>query len=39
MRFDGDELFDFGYSPDGKFFAATRGEWQHDVVLITTLRQ
>jgi eukaryotic-like serine/threonine-protein kinase len=34
MDFGGDELFDFGYSPDGKLLAVTRGVWQHDVVFI-----
>ena len=37
MDFDGDELFDFGYSSDGRFLAVTRGEWQHDLVLISDL--
>lgn len=36
MDFKGDQLFDFGYSPDG-LFAITRGEWQHDIVLINDL--
>jgi len=36
-EFDEGELFDFSYSPDGQFFAATRGEWQHDIVLISNL--
>lgn len=31
------ELFDFGYSPDGKRLAVVRGGWQHDVVLLTGL--
>lgn len=35
--FDEDELFDFGYSFDGRFLAVTRGGWQHDVVLISDL--
>jgi len=35
MDFGADELFDFGYSPDGKFLAVTRGIWQHDVVFIS----
>jgi Tol biopolymer transport system component/DNA-binding winged helix-turn-helix (wHTH) protein len=39
MTFGGDELFDFGYSNDGRFFAVTRGEWQHDLVLISDLNQ
>ena len=38
-EFDEGELFDFGYSPDGQSFAATRGEWQHDVVLISNLNR
>jgi Tol biopolymer transport system component/DNA-binding winged helix-turn-helix (wHTH) protein len=32
--FSENDLFDFGYSYDGHFLADTRGEWQHDVVLI-----
>lgn len=32
-----DEVFDFGYSPDGQLLAVTRGGWQHDVVLISDL--
>src|SRR5262249_33508749 len=36
-EFDDGELFDFGYSLDGQSFAATRGEWQHDIVLISNL--
>jgi Tol biopolymer transport system component/DNA-binding winged helix-turn-helix (wHTH) protein len=36
-EFDEGELFDFSYSPDGQYFAATRGEWQHDIVLISSL--
>src|SRR5262249_22788311 len=36
-EFDEGELFDFSYSPDGQSFAATRGEWQHDIVLINNL--
>jgi Tol biopolymer transport system component len=32
-----DDLFDFGYSPDGHLLAVTRGAWQHDVVLISGL--
>src|SRR5262249_39569524 len=31
------EVFDFGYSHDGRFLAVTRGEWQHDLVLIKGL--
>jgi hypothetical protein len=30
----GDDLFDFSYSPDGQQFAATRGGWQFDLVLL-----
>jgi Tol biopolymer transport system component/DNA-binding winged helix-turn-helix (wHTH) protein len=36
-EFDEGELFDFSYSPDGQYFAATRGEWQHDIVLISNV--
>ena len=39
MNFGGDELFDFGYSYDGRFLAVTRGEWQHDLVLISDLNR
>jgi Tol biopolymer transport system component len=39
MDFGADNLFDFGYSPDGKFLAVTRGVWQHDIVLITDSSQ
>jgi Tol biopolymer transport system component/DNA-binding winged helix-turn-helix (wHTH) protein len=35
-RFE-DDIFDFGYSPDGQLLAVTRGGWQHDVVLISDL--
>jgi DNA-binding winged helix-turn-helix (wHTH) protein/Tol biopolymer transport system component len=35
--FDEDELFDFGYSFDGRLLAVTRGAWQHDIVLIADL--
>lgn len=34
-----DNLFDFGYSPDGKYLAAIRGSWQYDIVLITNFNQ
>ena len=37
VKFDEGELFDFGYSPDGRSFAVTRGEWEHDIVLISNL--
>jgi len=33
------DVFDFGYSFDGKLLAATRGEWQQDVVLINDLNR
>jgi Tol biopolymer transport system component/DNA-binding winged helix-turn-helix (wHTH) protein len=33
-----DDLFDFGYSPDGQKIAVTRGHWQHDIVLIKDLK-
>lgn len=39
VSFSEDELFDFGYSPDGKFFAVTRGGWQHDIVLISDINR
>ena len=39
MSFDQDELFDFGYSIDGQFFAVIRGAWKHDVVLISDLNR
>ena len=38
MNFDGDELFDFGYSVDARLLAVTRGRWQHDIVLITDFK-
>ncbi|MCA1817404.1 MAG: winged helix-turn-helix domain-containing protein [Acidobacteria bacterium] len=28
-----DDLYDFGYSPDGGSLAVVRGGWQHDIVL------
>jgi hypothetical protein len=34
---DDDKLFDFGYSPDGRRPAVTRGSWQLDSVLIRGL--
>lgn len=37
--FDQDELFDFGYSIDGRFLAVTRGGWHHDIVLISDLNR
>jgi Tol biopolymer transport system component/DNA-binding winged helix-turn-helix (wHTH) protein len=39
VDFGTDELFDFGYSTDGKSFAVTRGVWQHDIVLINDLNR
>ncbi len=39
VDFGGDELFDFGYSVDGRFLAITRGEWEHDIVLISNLNR
>jgi len=35
--FGEDEIFDFGYSFDFQYLAVTRGEWQHDVVLLSDL--
>ena len=37
--FGQDELFDFDYSVDGQLLAATRGAWEHDVVLISDLNR
>ena len=37
LSFDDDEPFDFGYSPDGRYVAVTRGEWQQHIVLISDL--
>jgi Tol biopolymer transport system component/DNA-binding winged helix-turn-helix (wHTH) protein len=34
-----DDIFDFGYSPDGQQLAVTRGDWQFDVVLVNGLNQ
>lgn len=39
VSFSEDELFDFGYSPDGHLFAVTRGGWQHDIVLISGINR
>ena len=39
VKFDEGELFDFCYSPDGLSFAVTRGEWEHDIVLISNLNR
>jgi len=39
MEFFEGHIFDFGYSADGRSFAVTRGNWQHDVVLISDLGQ
>ena len=37
LNLDTDELFDFGYSPDGRSFALSRGGWLNDLVLISGL--
>jgi len=37
LSLDTDELFDFGYSPDGRSFALNRGAWLNDLVLINGL--
>lgn len=37
LDFGEDEVFDFGYSCDGRLLAVTRGGWQHDIVLISDL--
>ncbi len=34
-----DDIFDFGYSPDGRQLATTRGDWQFDIVLLSGLNQ
>lgn len=39
LNLDADELFDFGYSPDGRFFALNRGAWLNDLVLISGLNE
>jgi len=39
LSLDTDELFDFGYSVDGRSLAITRGSWLSDIVLISGLRQ
>ena len=39
LKLDGDELFDFGYSVDGRSLAITRGAWLNDIVLISGLNQ
>ena len=33
------DIFDFSYSPDGRQLAATRGDWQFDIVLLSGLNQ
>ena len=35
--FQGDELFDFAYSPDGNWLAVARGKVTEDVLMITDL--
>jgi Tol biopolymer transport system component/DNA-binding winged helix-turn-helix (wHTH) protein len=39
LNLDTDELFDFGYSPDGRSFALNRGAWLSDLFLISGLNQ
>jgi hypothetical protein len=39
MELNEDDIFDFGYSPDGQQLAVTRGDWQFDVVLVNGLNQ
>ncbi|HEY0765405.1 MAG TPA: winged helix-turn-helix domain-containing protein [Pyrinomonadaceae bacterium] len=39
LNLDADELFDFGYSPDGQSFALNRGAWLNDLVLISGLNE
>jgi hypothetical protein len=38
LSLDTDELFDFGYSVDGRSLAITRGGWLYDIVLISGLK-
>jgi Tol biopolymer transport system component/DNA-binding winged helix-turn-helix (wHTH) protein len=38
LDFGEDKLFDFGYSFDSQKLAVTRGNWQHDLVLISELK-
>jgi Tol biopolymer transport system component/DNA-binding winged helix-turn-helix (wHTH) protein len=38
LSLDTDELFDFGYSVDGRTLAITRGTWLYDIVLISGLK-
>jgi Tol biopolymer transport system component len=37
LDLDTDQLFDFGYSADGRSFALSRGAWLNDLVLISGL--
>jgi Tol biopolymer transport system component len=39
VTFDQNDIYDFGFSPDGKQLAVTRGEYQFDVVLLSGLNQ
>lgn len=39
LSLDTDELFDFGYSVDGRSLAITRGAWLYDIVLISGLNR
>ncbi len=39
LNLDTDELFDFGYSVDGRSLAITRGSWLSDIVLISGLKE
>ena len=39
LNLDTDEIFDFGYSPDGRSFALSRGGWLNDLVLISGLNE
>jgi hypothetical protein len=39
LNLERDELFDFGYSVDGRSLAITRGGWLSDIVLISGLAQ
>ena len=37
IAFEEDDVYDFGYSPDGQQLAVTRGDYQFDIVLLSGL--
>ena len=39
IEFEEDDVYDFGYSPDGQQLAVTRGDYQFDIVLLSGLNQ